>query len=46
MGYPTILNPDLEEATGQKIGTGLAKAVNGALSVKSSKETMDEIAKR
>ncbi|XP_062591612.1 uncharacterized protein LOC134253118 [Saccostrea cucullata] len=38
------LNPD--EVTGPKIGSGLAKAVNAALSVKSSKETMNDIGKK
>jgi hypothetical protein len=35
-----------EEATGPKMGTGLAKAVNVAVSVKSNKESISEIAKR
>jgi hypothetical protein len=35
-----------EEATGPKIGSGLAKAVNAAVSVKSKNESMGEIAKR
>lgn len=38
------INP--EEATGPNIGTGLAKAVNAAVSVKPSKETMGEIVQR
>ncbi|XP_062592192.1 uncharacterized protein LOC134253641 [Saccostrea cucullata] len=35
-----------DEVTGPKIGSGLAKAVNAALSVKSSKETMNNIGKK
>ncbi|XP_052687732.1 uncharacterized protein LOC128166532 [Crassostrea angulata] len=44
--FESILLMIIDWITGPKIGTGLGKAVNAAVSVKSCKETMDEIAKR